>query len=69
MRPVSSGKKEKADGSVRGAHSAHVTRVAEEMGVQGEALRAGLIGQLLAALLERDMEDPVRSRRSGNGIG
>lgn len=41
-------------GAVCGAHSAHVTAVAEEMGVQGEALRAGLIGELLPALLRRD---------------
>lgn len=34
-----------------GAHSVHVARVAEEVGVQREALRAGLIGELLAALL------------------
>lgn len=51
--------------SVRGAHSAHVAGVAEEMGVQGEALRAGLIRQLLAALLER--ENLVRTRRVGEG--
>lgn len=34
-----------------GAHSAHVTGVAEEMRVQREALRAGLIGELLTTLL------------------
>lgn len=34
-----------------GAHSVHMARVAEEVGVQREALRAGLIGELLAALL------------------
>lgn len=39
--------------SVCGAHSAHVTGVAEEMGVQGEALCARLIGELLTALLKR----------------
>lgn len=42
---------------VCGARSAHVTGVAEEMGVQGEALRAGLIGELLAALLRKDKAD------------
>lgn len=36
---------------VSGAHSAHVTGVAEEMRVQGEALRAGLIRELLTTLL------------------
>lgn len=36
---------------VCGAHSAHVTGVAEEMRVQREALRAGLIGELLTTLL------------------
>lgn len=65
MRPVSSGG---AHGSVRGAHSAHVTRVAEEVGVQGEALRAGLIRQLLATLLENDGKGSVRSG-SVNTIG
>lgn len=38
--------------SVCGAHSAHVTGVAEEMGVQREALRARLIRELLTALLK-----------------
>lgn len=42
-----------------GAHSVHMARVAEEVGVQREALRAGLIGQLLAALLR------VEERRRG----
>lgn len=42
---------------VCGAHSAHVTGVAEEMRVQREALRAGLIGELLTTLLrERERE-------------
>lgn len=34
-----------------GAHSVHVAGMAEEMGVQGETLRAGLIGELLSTLL------------------
>lgn len=42
-----------------GAHSVHMARVAEEVGVQREALRAGLIGELLAALLR------VEERRRG----
>lgn len=44
---------------VCGAHSAHVTGVAEEMRVQREALRAGLIGELLTTLL--------RERERGGG--
>lgn len=39
---------------MRGAHSAHVTGVAEEMRVQREALRAGLIGELLTTLLRKE---------------
>lgn len=38
--------------SVCGVHSAHVTGVAEEVRVQRVALRAGLVGELLAALLQ-----------------
>lgn len=38
-------------GSVCVAHPGHVTGVAEEMRVQGEALRAGLVGEPLTALL------------------
>lgn len=37
--------------SVCGMHSAHVTGVAEEVRVQRVALSAGLVGELLAALL------------------
>lgn len=36
---------------MRGAHPAHVTGVAEEVGVQGEALRAWFIRELLPTLL------------------
>lgn len=38
-------------GGVCGARSAHVTGVAEQVRVQGEALRAGLIGELLPTFL------------------
>lgn len=37
---------------VCGAHSLHVTRVAQEMRVEGEALRAGLVRELLVTLLK-----------------
>lgn len=43
-------------------HSAHVTGVAEEMRVQREALRAGLIGELLAALLGEGKNKNTRIR-------
>ena len=49
-----------------GARSGHVTRVAEEMGIQREALGARLIGELLPTLLEREREregDKRRERR------
>lgn len=47
-----------------------MTRVAEEMGVQGEALRAGLIGQLLAALLEKETgDDPVKGESGRGAVG
>lgn len=67
VRPVSSVGGGKAQGSVRGAHSGHVTWVAKEVGVQREALRAGFIGQLLAALLERDVE--TRLGGAGRELG
>lgn len=43
--------------ALRGAHPAHVTGVAEEMGVQREALRARFIRELLPTLLHRDIEN------------
>lgn len=46
-----------------GAHSAHVTGVAEEMRVQREALRAGLVGELLTTLL-KERENKVRNRNT-----
>ena len=48
-----------------GARSGHVTRVAEEMGIQREALGARLIGELLPTLLERERERE-REIRGGN---
>lgn len=48
---------------VCGAHSAHVTGVAEEMRVQREALRAGLVGELLTTLL-KERENKVRNRNT-----
>lgn len=39
---------------VRGAHPAHVTGVTEEMGIQGEALRARFIRELLPTFLQRN---------------
>lgn len=50
------------------AHSAHVTRMAEQMRVQREALRAGLIGELLATLL-RGREGGWRGCRMRNAYG
>ena len=55
-----------------GARSGHVTRVAEEMGIQREALGARLIGELLPTLLEREREREIRggnvdSREAGVG--
>lgn len=47
-----------------GAQSAHVTGVAEEMRVQGEALRAGLIGELLTTLLRGGREDADKDRNA-----
>lgn len=46
---------------VCGAHSAHVTGVAEEMRVQREALRARLIGELLTTLLRGGKETQIRT--------
>lgn len=40
--------------AVCGAHSAHVTGVAEEMRVQGEALRPGFVRELLTTLLREE---------------
>lgn len=55
-----------------GAHSAHVTGVAEEMRVQREALRAGLIRELLTTLLrerERGREaDKDRNTHRGSEV-
>lgn len=48
--------------SVGGAHSAHVTGVAEEMGIQGEALRSGLIRQALATLLREEVKNKSKTR-------
>lgn len=39
---------------MRGARPAHVTGVAEEVGVQREALRAWFIGELLPTLLYKE---------------
>lgn len=44
-----------------GAHSVHMARVAKEVGVQREALGAGLIRELLAALLRGEEKRGVRS--------
>lgn len=52
-----------------GARSGHVTGVAEEVRVQGEALRAGLIGELLAALLRRKRRKPSERRRKWSEVG
>ena len=49
-----------------GAHSAHVTGVAEEVSVQGEALRAGLIREPLSTPL-RKKEDADRERNINTG--
>lgn len=55
---------------VCGAHSAHVTGVAEEMRVQREALRAGLIGELLTTLLrEREGGGEKMQIRTGTHRG
>lgn len=36
------------------AHPGHVTRVAEEVGLQREALRSGLVRELLPTLLKKE---------------
>lgn len=46
--------------SVCGVHSAHVTGVAEEVRVQREALSAGLVGELFAALLQGGGETEIK---------
>lgn len=51
-----------------GAHSVHVTGVAEEVSVQGEALRAGLIGELLAALLRKKRRKPSDEDRTAEEV-
>lgn len=48
-----------------GARSAHVTGVAEEMRVQREALRAGLIRELFTTLLGGEGRDKKRQIRTG----